>query len=86
MTSYSLCSTTAFFMPQGAFQPGLVWLVYKCVIVLIAFLVEICAMLGQELITACEVHSVVVVMPGAAISFCHKVLFFLARLFRFLVL
>ena len=40
-------------MPHRAFQQCLVWLVYKCVIVLTAFLFEICAMLGQELIIAC---------------------------------
>ena len=58
--------------------------------VVTAFLVEICVMLWQKLIIACiscnEVHSVVVVMPGPAISFCHRVLCFLARLFDFLVL
>ena len=50
-------------------------------------------MLGQELIIACissnELHSVVVVMPGPVISFCHKVLYIVswhARVFFFLVL
>ena len=47
-------------------------------------------MLGQELIIACIVQCasfcIVVATPGPAISFGHKVLCFLARLFVFLVL
>ena len=57
MTSFSLFSKTVFLMPHRAFQLGLVWLVYKCVIVLTAFLVEIFAMflklIIKELIIAC---------------------------------
>ena len=46
---------------------------------------------GQELIsclyrTVRFINSVVVVMPGPTISFCHKVLCFLPLLFVFLVL
>ena len=37
------------FMPHRAFQLGS----FKCLIVLTAFLVEICVMLGQKLIIAC---------------------------------
>ena len=44
-----------FFIPHRAFQLG--WLgSFKCLIVLTAFLVEICVMLGQELIIACIVQ------------------------------
>ena len=57
---------------------------FTCVMVLTVFLVEICVMLGQE--SCNEVHSVVVVMPGPAISFFHMVLCFLPQLFGFLLL
>ena len=46
--------------------------------------------LGQELIIAsvvsCNELSVVVVMSGLAVSFCHMMLCFLPLLFGFLVL
>ena len=35
------------------------------------------------LVSCNELHSVIVVMPGPAISVCHKKLCFLARLFVF---
>ena len=43
------------FMPHRTFQFGLVCS-FKCVIVLSAFLVGICVMLGQKLIIACIVQ------------------------------
>ena len=52
MISYSACSTTVFLCHIGHFS--WVWLgSFKCLIVLTAFLVEICVMLGQKLIIAC---------------------------------
>ena len=55
ITSYSVCSTTLFLCHIGHFS--WVWLgSFTCVIVLAAFLVETCVMLGQELIIACVVQ------------------------------
>ena len=55
ITSYSVCSTTLFLCHIGHFS--WVWLgSLTSVIVLTAFLVEICVMLGQELIIACVVQ------------------------------
>ena len=55
MTSYSMCSTAVFLCHIGHFS--WVWFgSFKCVIVSTAFLVEICVILGQELIIACKVQ------------------------------
>ena len=55
MTSYSVCSTMLFLCHIGHFS--WVWFgSFTCVMVLTAFLVEICVTLGQELIIACIVQ------------------------------
>ena len=55
ITSYSVCSATLFLCHIGHFS----WVrfgSFTCVIVLTAFLVEICVILGQELSIACIVQ------------------------------
>ena len=84
-----MCPTTLFLCHTGHFS--WVWLgSFTCVIVLTAFLVEICVYvrtgINHCLCMSCNELSVVVVWPGPATSFCHKVLCFLPLLFVFSIL